>query len=708
MTVLDTLTLALGVDPKGIDTGLAEAKQKIDAGAKSMAQGLMTPLKAALGAVAAGLSLGAITNQYMSQADAIGKLADAIGADIEELQAWGEAATRAGGSAEAFNSSITTLNKMLQMTAATGKGPAVMALEQFGIKAKDASGKARDTFEILRDLAGKMEGMDKQKAIGFGQKLGLDRGTIMLLQSGRAAVDDLIKRQKELGVYTKEDAEIAAKANDAIADLGQALKAGAAIIMRFIVPAITWVADKMTTVVQFFKRHQPLVVAGLGAIAAIISARMIPALIKMAAANAKAFAPFMVLAAIISAVALVVDDFWTYLHGGESALEGLWKQLGDGPELLAKLTKAWETTKQVASQFFEALKPYLANIIKLIGAFVAAWAFGKVLAGLSSMVSSIMNVGKALKAIGMIVRANPLGIFLTVLSLIIIYWDDIIAVSKKFFDKLEQWVSAAGKWLSQLWTDFLANTKQIWTNIKTSIDQKWEEIKAGATEMWEGIKAKAGEIWDGIKTSVTTKMSALWESLKSIFTWETWETAFANIFKINFDEIGQKIAKLFSWDEWKKAFANIFDFVPDMSKIITAIKDGFKKAWDWILENIPGAKLFFDTGKNMVEAAKSVDASEGEQTAEDAAQSLEERMQANREAMRPAPAEGVSSQAAAAATTNNVSNNLTQNDSRTTTVNVYANTDNPQAIGNAAARALDKKPAWAAQAANGNAFAGGY
>lgn len=701
MTVLDTLTLALGVDPKGIDTGLAEAKQKIDAGAKSMAQGLMTPLKAALGAVAAGLSLGAITNQYLNQADAIGKMADSIGADIEELQAWGEAATRAGGSAEAFNGSITTLNKMLQMTAATGKGPAVMALEQFGIKAKDASGKARDTFEILRDLAGKMEGMDKQKAIGFGQKLGLDRGTIMLLQSGRAAVDDLIRRQKELGVYTKEDAEIAAKANDAIADLGQALKAGAAIIMRFIVPAITWVADKMTTVVQFFKRHQPLVVTGLGAIAAIISARMIPALIKMAAANAKAFAPFMALAAIISAVALVVDDFWTYLHGGESALEGLWKKLGDGPELLAKLTKAWETTKQIASQFFEAIQPYLANIIKLIGAFVAAWAFGKVLAGLSSMVGSIMNIGKALKAIGMIVRANPLGIFLTVLSLIIIYWDDIIVVSKKFFDKLEQWVSAAGKWLSQLWTDFLANTKQTWTNIKTSIDQKWEEIKAGATEMWEGIKAKATAAWDTIKTAVTTKMTALWESLKSIFAWETWETAFANIFKINFEEIGQKISKLFSWDEWKKAFADIFDFVPDMSKIIAAIKDGFKKAWDWILENIPGAKLFFDTGKNMVEAAKSVDASEGEQTAEDAAQSLEERMQANREAMRPAPAEGVSSQAAAAATTNNVSNNLTQNDSRTTTVNVYANTDNPQALGNAAARALDRRPQWATQSANG-------
>lgn len=698
MTVLDTLTLALGIDAKGIDKGLSEAEQKISAGARSLSQSLMSPLKAALGAVAAGLSLGAVTKQYLNQADSIGKLADAIGADIEELQAWGEAATRAGGSAEGFNASITSLNRMLQMTATTGKGPASMALEQFGIKAKDARGKARDTFDILRDLAGKMEGMDKQKAIGFGQKLGLDRGTIMLLQSGRAAVDDLIARQKALGVYTKEDAEIAAKANDAIADLGQSLKSGAAIIMRFIVPAITWLADKMTSVVQFFKRHQPLVVAGLGAIAAIITARMIPALIKMAAANAKAFAPFMLLAAIISAVALVVDDFWTYLNGGKSALEGLWSKLGDGPQLLEKLKAAWETTKEVATKFFEALQPYLASLIKLIGAFVAAWAFGKVLAGLGNMITSIMGIGKAIKGIGAIVRANPLGLLITALALIFIYWDDIAAITQKFFDNLAKWAQNAGVWLSGVWTDFLNKTKEIWENVKTTAENKWNEIKASASETWEGIKTKAAEIWEGIKKSITSKMTALWESLKSIFAWETWETAFANIFKINFEEIGQKIAKLFSWDEWKKSFAAIFDFVPDMGKIIEAIKDGFKRAWDWILENIPGARLFFDTGKNMVAAAQQVDAAEGEEQAEEAQIDIRDKDRYTPPAPTPTPSDGVSSQAAAA--TQNVSNSLTQNDSRSQVVNIYANTDNPQALGSAAARALEKRPQWATQTAS--------
>ena len=51
MNVTDTLTLAFGI-AKGIDTGLQEAQRKIDAGAKSLAHNLLSPLKAALGGAA--------------------------------------------------------------------------------------------------------------------------------------------------------------------------------------------------------------------------------------------------------------------------------------------------------------------------------------------------------------------------------------------------------------------------------------------------------------------------------------------------------------------------------------------------------------------------------------------------------------------------------------------------------------------------------
>ena len=623
MNVIDTLFLSLGVDAKGIDKGLNEAQAKIQAGAQGLANSLMAPFKTALGAVAAGLSLGAVTSQYLQQADAIGKMADSIGVDMEELQAWGEAAARAGGSAQGFQASLQNMNRMLQMTASTGKGPAAIALEQFGIKATDASGKARDSFEILRDLAGAMEGMDKQKAMGFGQRLGLDRGTIMLLQSGKVAVDDLIRRQKDLGVYTKEDAEISAKANDAIADLGQVMKASAAIVMRMIVPAITWVTDKMTIAISFFRRHEPFVKTGIAAIAAIITAKMIPALIKQGIVTAKAFAPFYALAAIIALVAAVVDDLWTYMHGGESALEGFWSKFGTGPELLAKFEAGWKTAKQFASDFFNAILPYAGQLAKALVAIGAAWGFGKMIAGISNVITSIKGIGTAISTVGKLAAANPLGLFLLALSLIILYWDDIVAISKKFFDKLGEWVSAAGKWLSQLWSDFLANTKKIWEDVKETIKQKWEDIKNSASELWESIKTKAGEIWDDIKTkagemwdgiktrageiwdniknTVTAKMKALWDTLVSIFAWDNIKTAANNAWEtikttaiskvsalwdsvttlLNWDNIKasaiasweaiktsvttkmsalwESLKSIFAWETWETAFANIFN-----------------------------------------------------------------------------------------------------------------------------------------------------
>lgn len=708
---LSELFFSLLIDTTGMDKGLAEAQRKMDAGAKALASSLLSPIKAALGQIAAGLSLAAITKQYLSQADAIGKMAESIGADVEELQAWSEAANQAGGSTEAFQSTVQGLSRNLQQAATNAKGPAAQALQQLGLRATDATGKARDTFEVLRDLAGKMEGMDKQKAMALGQKLGLDRGTIMLLQSGRAAVEDLVREQKEFGLYTKEDTEIAGKANKEIARLGLALKTGAAIILRHIVPAITWVTEKLTKVVQFFKRHQPLVVTGLAAIATVITARLIPSLIKMGIANAKAFAPFMVLAAIISAVALVVDDFWTYLHGGETALEGLWKKLGSGPELLEKLKAAWETTKTVASQFFEALAPYLENIIKLVGAFVAAWAFGKVISGISNTVSSIMGIGKAIRGVFAIIQANPLGVMITLLALIFIYWDDIIAIAQKFFDNLAEWTKSAGKWLSGVWDDFLSKTREIWENVKTTAEQKWNEVKASAEAMWEGIKQTANNIWENIKTTVTTKMTALWESLKSIFAWETWETAFANIFKINFEEIGQKISKLFSWDEWKKAFADIFDWTPDFSKIITAIENAFQEAWNWVLEHIPFVKWFIEKGGMAAEAVK--DTVQGVSKAADKAmedagvQDMDELADASVRSYSPTPSDGVSSQAAASSTTNNETNyDVKQDDNRTFNFTFNGVTDDPNGFFNYAKGSLSKKPSWMSQSATTMTFGG--
>lgn len=549
MNVIDTLFLSLGVDAKGIDKGLNEARAKIQAGAQGLANSLMAPFKTALGALAAGLSLGAVTNQYLQQADAIGKMADSIGVDMEELQAWGEAAARAGGSAQGFQQSLQSMNRSLQL-AAQGQGEAAKMFQTFGIKVTDATGKARDSFDVLRDLAGAMEGMDKQKAMGFGQRLGLDRGTIMLLQSGKVAVDDLIRRQKELGVYTKEDAEITAKANDAIADLGQSMKAAAAIFMRAIVPAITWVTEHLTALVQDFRKHKTFYLTALGAIAAFLTAKMIPTLVKVGLLNARIWAPYAVVASIIAGLALIFDDLWTYMNGGKSALEDYWKTLGTGPELLEKFNQAWQAVKEKGGAVLEGLK----NIAKGV--------FDFFLAHIDSFMLMFDGV-----------------------------WDMLDGLFNFDFKKI-------GKGLGEAFTGAMTLIDGVFESIFSGMEKMsvWDAVKNGAVAVWDAIKKIAVGFFEGLPKEAQDKLVRLWTDIKAAFHWDELKEAFAAIWNIDWgkiknaviDTFNQAIAaikKMFSdWiDGLIAQIKGIIDMIPGVDTVKNAagaVGDAVSGAWD--------------------------------------------------------------------------------------------------------------------------------
>lgn len=539
MNVIDTLFLALGVDAKGIDKGLNEARAKIQAGAQGLANSLMAPFKTALGAVAAGLSLGAVTNQYLQQADAIGKMADSIGVDMEELQAWGEAAARAGGSAQGFQQSLQSMNRSLQL-AAQGQGEAAKMFQAFGIKVTDATGKARDSFDVLRDLAGAMEGMDKQKAMGFGQRLGLDRGTIMLLQSGKVAVDDLIRRQKELGVYTKEDAEITAKANDAIADLGQSMKAAAAIFMRAIVPAITWVTEHLTALVQDFRKHKTFYLTALGAIAAFLTAKMIPTLVKIGLLNARIWAPYAVVAGVITGLALIFDDLWTYMNGGKSALEDYWKTLGTGPELLEKFNQAWQAVKEKGGAVLEGLK----NIAKGV--------FDFFLAHIDSFMLMFDGV-----------------------------WDMLDGLFNFDFKKI-------GKGLGEAFTGAMTLIDGVFESIFSGMEKMsvWDAVKNGAVAVWDAIKKIAIGFFEGLPKEAQDKLVRLWTDIKAAFHWDELKEAFAAIWNIDWEKIKNAVI-----DTFNQAIAAI-------KKMFSDWIDGLIAQIKGIIDMIPGV----DTVKNAAGA----------------------------------------------------------------------------------------------------------
>lgn len=232
-------------------------------------------LRSFIGPVAAVFGVSSVFSQYTGTADRLGKFAQSMDINLADLQGWSEAAIRAGGSAEGFQGSLRSLNRQLQMMSATtgkkGKKSGASAggmmggglgqlLKEMKIKTKE-NGKTKDVFQLLTEIAGGAEKMDKQAFAGLAMRSRIDQGTIQLLQKGRAEVERLVERQKKLGVYTEEDTKTAERFKDAVADLSQVFKSFAAIIMRVVTPVITMIADGLVEVIAFINQNQMVIKA---------------------------------------------------------------------------------------------------------------------------------------------------------------------------------------------------------------------------------------------------------------------------------------------------------------------------------------------------------------------------------------------------------------------------------------------------------------
>ena len=347
---LDELKIVLGLDSSGMKKGAKEAENAIS--------GLMSKLSALSAAFTAAMSIGAAWQQYISQADAMGKLADALDVDISKMHAWGEATARAGGSVEAFQGSLQSLTAQLARQSTMGTSRAAKLLEGAGIDAGEL-GRQRDAFAVMMDLAEKAETMGKQEFFGLGRALGLDTGTIMLLQQGREALKKQIQLQKEFGVYTKEDARVTADFNDRMADLGQVFRSVSSIIFRLIIPPMTRFIEVFNKALAFLRKNERFVQIFFITIATIITTLLIPAFIKLAAAMLAN--PLTWFVAGVAALALALDDLFGWMEGKDAAWGEYWANIF-GTEDPKEAKKKFDELKQGAVDLFNAMSENLPTI----------------------------------------------------------------------------------------------------------------------------------------------------------------------------------------------------------------------------------------------------------------------------------------------------------------------------------------------------------
>ena len=539
--------------PREAERGLNQIEQKFGGAFRGIFHSFIAPLTAALGTMG-------IFSSYTQTADRIGKTAARIGASAEDLQAFGEAAKRAGGSVEGFMSAFESLNGQLQrMQAMGGKGRITPILQQLGISATE-NGRVKDTFQILRELADAAERVGKQKFAGLARFLGLDQGTIMLLQQGRVALDEVIKRQKELGVYTKQDFEITAKFNDAISDLTQSFKQLAAPILRVITPALTAVANWITKIAQLFREHQGFIVAGLTVLAGILSGTLLKAVTALGAALAPLVAPL----AAIAGLGLLFDDFATYVNGGESALRGFWAAFGTPKEL----KESAQAVTDWAADIWDTVSNLALDIAaEMIVAF-HDWANEL---DVSGFISSVEKAWDAIKE-----AFEPLNKTLAPLK-------DAAQSLLDMFGELGKLAVDLAKSIAEI---FAPKQGEEWSLLRGAVEAV-SNVVSGIAETLSGVFDWVGKIAKGLREALNAGVFA---SLKDAIA--PVKEAFSAVFSVVENIVGglkdavSWVLKLFTPGGHGSAWDGLKNVIDGISITIQAIAEVVRRLFTWLDQKI--------------------------------------------------------------------------------------------------------------------------
>jgi len=378
-TILDTFVTLFILDPAGFSKGRKQVEDdsaKLKSGAASTAKELEARGKQAgrffsevrnqviglFAAITGGKALEQFIADTVATDAATGRLAHNLDMTTEELSAWQGMAERAGGSAQGIAGSFQNLTSEFQKFQLTGESSVIPYFRALGVQISDAEGRARPLSDILLDLADRFHNMDPRRAQAMGAGLGLDQGTINVLMQGRAAVQAMLAEQRRIGVITGEDATRAQQLTSAWRGMVQASAAVGRTLLTELLPAITWVANRLTVFAEWARSHLPMVRAffiGLAAAAIGFAVALLAPLAELLLVSAG-------IGAVVAAIAILYDDWKTWTEGGKAAFGGFWQFVEDKwNSLLPMVRPIWAELKTIAADWFAAVRDYLKFVYTL-------------------------------------------------------------------------------------------------------------------------------------------------------------------------------------------------------------------------------------------------------------------------------------------------------------------------------------------------------
>ncbi|HGY2491167.1 TPA: phage tail tape measure protein, partial [Proteus mirabilis] len=356
---------------------------------------------------------------------------------------------------------------------------AAKALEELGIKTRDAKGNLRDFPELLAELDKKTAKMGNAQRAGFFKHIAGEEAfsalSVLAEQAGKGELQTLVadlkqakgEAQKVAGTMTDNLSGDMKNLQSAWEDLGIQIFDGIDSPLRQISQSITRVISK----VGVWMKENPelaktltmigLAIAGIITTLGILSLSIAAMLGPLAAAKLS-----LSILGIKGGSALTLLLKPIKLLG--SAFLGLGKAMLANPILL--VIAAIAAAVYLIYKNWDTIGPYVYKVWDTVKRYTAiAW---------QALKDTIKSAWEAIKYI--FFNWTPLG-------LIIKHCDSIVSY-----------------------------TQTTWTMIKTKISDVWEGIKTTLKNGWNNIVKSVQETWETIKTTISTKWNEIVEDTKAL------------------------------------------------------------------------------------------------------------------------------------------------------------------------------------------------
>jgi hypothetical protein len=178
----------------------------------------------------------------------LGRFSKNIGESVTTVNAWGNAAELAGGSAKDAQADLMGLSGSITGLRATGEvSPLVLLLQRMNVQLFDAQGNTRKLTDIYKDLGDKLRTYNRADAFNLAKQAGISESTFNLIRSEAQERERILALGQQNAALDEQKAAAAAELQSDWREIGQEINAAGIEILTNITPpikqALGWVKD---------------------------------------------------------------------------------------------------------------------------------------------------------------------------------------------------------------------------------------------------------------------------------------------------------------------------------------------------------------------------------------------------------------------------------------------------------------------------------